>query len=357
LERGSDPSDPSVPRQLSEVPATTLSGLFRLGTRASRDTEAESSAHYSIMDANLPQGPNSYEKTEATAPRRSSMPRPRSPRSVARGLPSPCIAWFGTTLGTLVVALLLIPSPIAGAAPLHYTRNIDYHAPFLGGSAVTGEASVGCGTVNPTVSVPPTASLTNGSALVAGGVTVAGNGAYPDACLSTTPSSLSLMAGFRGPPFDASESWNGTLSYEWNVSWAVNASCVCTVKVFSHIVPIAHSQSTIELFGNLFDASTSTWVLGGAVPDNKIATIYHSSSEGNHSGFRDVSIRFPVSLTYGDRYLFYTGLAVNLTAWALEYCPFDLRGHCLHWEVGMASDSIDVGSAGHGATLLAMKVA
>jgi hypothetical protein len=180
----------------------------------------------------------------------------------------------GILCGTvLVLGLVLVAAPLASAVAL-----VRDAPPYVHAKTFASKSTQASGGGRNSVST--SANTTNGTVVVYAISFVVGSGT----------ASMTTREGFTGPSFTLSASGNHTVVYKWRISWTAGVRCVQGTLncVTSH---------TIKLFGNLFDATTVSWVSGGAV-----------TLPGNGQSNQTVLVKFNVSLTGGDTYLFHTGL-------------------------------------------------
>jgi hypothetical protein len=163
---------------------------------------------------------------------------------------------------------------------------------------------------------------------------------------------ITTLDGFRGPAFTAASSGIHQVTYRWQITWSASGS----QGGFCPPSPCVAARSDtvkISLFGNLYDKTTGLWLLGGASPQNQSVSVFHGSGVFSHSGSgQNFSVRFNVTLTAGDQYLFLTGLQTVDTSKVSTGChvPFCFGGAT----VGAA---VNVATGGNRALVLSMSVA
>lgn len=240
------------------------------------------------------------------------------------------LAAIGGASTAVAVALLVLVSPFAAAAPLTVDK-----APYVGAHAFYAHSFFtygACGTAK--IKVAQQFNVTSGEAVVA---THAGG----KNCLGANR--VHTSEWLRGPVFNATSSGTFTVAFNWRVSWSASGIATRSGKF--------ETNGGIRLLGNLFDTTTRTWVLGGATPTPAFKQLFYvSAGAWSWSGVNQtVLVSFNANLTAGNHYLFYAEL--DTAAWANSRCLGG--GGCFG---AMASVNIDVASGGNGAWLLSMTV-
>ncbi|MCI4347000.1 MAG: hypothetical protein L3J97_00060 [Thermoplasmata archaeon] len=155
---------------------------------------------------------------------------------------------------------------------------------------------------------------------------------------------IQTSSGFMGPGFKLRTSGNHTVVYRWHIDWLIKASVASGPH--SGAVVLAN----ITLFGNVYDTTTSTWVFGQDIAHVVYnLTLHPSFGRFNYSGSQNVTLTLRMSLTGGDQYLFFTGLFTSVSVRAVSGC-YSLCGDAWAFAV------VNVGSNGHRASVLSMKV-
>ena len=206
----------------------------------------------------------------------------------------------------IFVVLMMLGSSLAESA-VAGPHLID-RAPYPGTNSFTNSAKSlgGCGQANLTFGPRAYTSTGNVRVSLSAGSHALCSGTY----------SITADGGFLGPSFTASTTSIHKISFHWEVSWNVTRT---SGKGFTVI--------SITLFGNLFDNTSGSWVLGGSTPTPAEQVVMKGPlyKGGSHLGVnRTFDVNFTASLTAGHHYLFYTGLATGV-AGSLGFCGFPIR--------------------------------
>jgi hypothetical protein len=245
-------------------------------------------------------------------------------------------------LGAIAV-VLLFAGPASASQTVKGPTLVHFHAPYAGASGFdTTPAGQNC---NPTGSfalytVQPRAHVDRGEVVGAG--LAWANATAGGSCKTE----IGMTGGFFGPDFIAPYSGNHTVTFYWNVTWTINV----TLSGFPGSV-----DAVISLFGNLFDNTTGTWVLGGTSNDYATWTNLNASTSScassSHSSWlcadhvsQDVRFQINVSLHRGDQYLLYSGMSFSAVAHAKSRCFHGCRS-------GSADIEVNLGSGGNLAKL------
>jgi hypothetical protein len=241
----------------------------------------------------------------------------------------------GLVAAAILVVFLLVASPIAGATPL--VRDTPPYAvakafkhsspPWIGTCATSDSYLVGVPRVDPTTGV-----VHAGAWACATGPAPGGPPNYPY---------ITTDYGFRGPSFTASSTGSHQVAYQWKISW--NASG------YSYLS--GRPDIAVKLFGNLYDQTTKTWMLGAPPNGGDWITVFDDNRTFVSVGVdQSYTLRFDVTLTSGDTYEFYTGMHTSTVVYAATYY------YAGKWHYGYGVALLNVDSDGNGATVLSMSV-
>lgn len=233
-----------------------------------------------------------------------------------------------------LVALVLLPSvagtttlirdtaPYTGAAP------IARHSPAQNGTCATAQSML----VGHLRASTASGDFLTGSSACASGPAPWWYPNYP---------TISTSVGFLGPAFTLTSGGTRQVAYQWEITW--NASGTGTGS--------GRPAVNISLFGNLYDKTTGTWVLGGSSAQNEWVSVFYASGPfSSGAAAQKVTVSFDASLMKGDRYQFYTVLRTSVVAYAATNC-YDSKCH-----VGHASALLNINSGGDYAAVLSMSV-
>jgi len=241
---------------------------------------------------------------------------------------------------TLVAFLMLVPVS-AVPSPPQPIPGANFTPPYLGASGSTFQTQSGggffshCARASVVWKVPPSATPHTGQVAVASTVS-AESGHLGGICWVTALSSEL----FTGPEFRAPASGPNLVSYEWRVSWSVGGS-------FGSTGVANPGGSAIRLFGNLYDNTNGSWLLGGSSPASHFVTVWDWGLPFNGL-FKTFFVNLTARLAAGHEYSMYTGLATETQVFTKTVCIIG----CHYAD---ATFTIDVGSFDHGASLLSMK--
>jgi hypothetical protein len=256
-----------------------------------------------------------------------------SPRRSKRPLAGRVLTGTGFSL----VAVLLVRSgPIYGASTT--SNGIHYAAPYVGAVPFAQSSSNGLPrSCAENVSARPSADPTDGRVVASAKDVCGGFGLHL--------AGLHLTAGWLGPSFIANSGGNRTISIRWSLHWSADI----TLHPGS---TSAIGSFSLAVYGNLFDNTTGSWLLGGTSDQSTVVTVAHGNlSLHNSQGWGNVTIRFRAQLVRGQQYLFHTGMSERVHAQEGHPC-YPLACHGTPAE---ASVSLNVGSGGHDATVVSIR--
>jgi hypothetical protein len=225
------------------------------------------------------------------------------------------------------------------ASPL---QNVVDRPPFMGAtvgqSAHAHVSSSSCAATQ--VLVPPTVSPSSGRF-------VTDIAAQANSTTGGCNAQLWTLSTLLGPNFTTTGGLH-RVTERWIVTWA-----------WSRPPGFTYGTANISMFANVLDNTTGTWVIGGNSSVPVTFPVFVSSRQGcGNAGCaaggsnRSVIIQYNVTLRAGDSYRFYSGLFAQVSAHGISRCnPWN--HHC---SGGSGRSVIDLGSPGHGAWLISLKV-
>ena len=274
-------------------------------------------------------------ESRSARPRRES--RRSAPRRVARAV--------GIAAVLFITFLILSPpnSPARTSGPTlaSYAGSVPFTSQAK--SVYSPCSRVHSGTYDHPL-LTPKVNLKNGRVALGGAVSAG----ICLAVVSATHADWNSTAGLTGPMFRATASGRHLATYSWELTWQASAS-----KGLG-----GWAEVNLSVFGNLYDATTHSWVWGGSRSAPRIAIVFEEQTgKKPYSNFSTSTLRakvvlaFYVNLTRGNWYEFYTGVSAVLQSHGGWSCG---RIGCFPTLRGSAE--LLMGSGPYGARLLSMKL-